>query len=150
MTVIAWDGKYIAADRLAEYCGLGSKVTKLHTSKNGDCVIGFTGGLENGLGLMEWFNNGAVKEEWPDWQKTEDWCRLIIAASDVVFAYERLPYRIVVNEGFAAFGSGRDYALGAMAQGADAIEAVGIASNFCTTCGYGIDAYELETMRKIR
>ena len=149
MSIIAWDRKIIAADKMSEYCGLATQVTKLRISKNRNAIIGFTGGYENGLGLIEWFENGENAKDWPDWQKSEDWCRFIVAVSNHVYSYEKLPYAQGNDNPFMAWGSGRDYALGAMAQGANAIEAVKIACNFCVSCGLGVDAFELATMKRI-
>ena len=48
------------------------------------------------------------------------------------------------------WGDGQEVAMGALAMGADAIKAVEITSKYCDSCGCGIDAYNLETMEKIR
>jgi ATP-dependent protease HslVU (ClpYQ) peptidase subunit len=52
--------------------------------------------------------------------------------------------RQVVEDPFMAWGSGRDFALGAMAMGATAREAVAVACRFNVYCGNGIDAFDLK------
>jgi len=150
MTVIAWDGKIIAADKQASHCGLKREVTKLFISTKGNEVLGFSQDYENGLGLIEWYNEGAVRRDWPAWQTETSWGRLVVAGHKYLFCYEQLPFKQLYSVDPTAFGSGRDFALGAMAAGADAIRAVEIACRFSDSCGMGIDAYDLETMQKIR
>jgi len=45
---------------------------------------------------------------------------------------------------FMAWGSGRDYAMGAMEMGADARRAVEVTNVHSTDCGFGVEAYDLE------
>jgi ATP-dependent protease HslVU (ClpYQ) peptidase subunit len=65
---------------------------------------------------------------------------IVVPPKGKPFYFEQLPFKQIIEEKFAAWGSGRDFALGALAKGADAIEAVRIASRFCTSCGMGIDS----------
>lgn len=52
---------------------------------------------------------------------------------------------MVMNEaGIYVFGSGRDFALGALAMGASAYEAVKAAITFDITCGIGVDTLTLD------
>lgn len=142
MTVIAWDGKTLAADRQSTCAGMRSTTAKIRHLPDGDYAA-CTGGSDVCHMLVEWYKNGAKPSEWPAVQATDDWARLIIASKDGVVFYERHPVAMLVRDKFIAFGSGRDFAMGAMAAGATASEAVDIASRFSTSCGLGVDEVTL-------
>lgn len=48
----------------------------------------------------------------------------------------------LVFDRFMAWGSGRDFAMGAMEMGASAYRAVEVAIRHSTGCGYGIDLFD--------
>lgn len=139
MSVIAWDGRYFVADRMASSGELKGRATKLHKSADDKHCFGFVGALDSGLMLKQWWERGARQDEWPAFQSTDNWCRLIVL--DVfkrrVFTYERHPVAIPCEDKFDAWGSGCELAIGAMAAGASALRAVQIASQHCNTCGLG-------------
>ena len=142
MTIIAWDGHTLAADKQATAGELRTRVTKIMRLKSGE-ILAMSGELAPGLTVAEWYKNGADPKEWPEFQRTEAWSRLIVASSSGAFFYEQFPVKIHVEEPFAAWGSGRDFALGAMERGATAIEAVEVASKFCCQCGLGVDFFDI-------
>lgn len=144
MTVIAWDGKSLAADRQRTNADAKSQVTKIFEVKNPDTlateIIGCTGDEDALLSMIDWYTKkGKGKDTFPEIQATDRWARLIVARPGKLVYFDRSPHEIQVNEAFAAFGSGRDYALGAMSMGADAKTAVEIASRYCVYCGLGVD-----------
>ncbi len=143
MTVIAWDGKRLAADRQATNADMRAKVSKARRLSGG-CVVAFTGELEKGLVLTRWYEEGALPERWPAFQKTDDWTRLIIADANGVRVYEKELVPQTFDETFMAWGSGRDFAMGAMAMGADAKQAVEVASMFNVYCGGGVEVFDLQ------
>lgn len=140
MSVIAWDGKMLAADRMAVSFDLAVPVCKIE--RLGNEVLAWTGTQEHGLLLLVWYRNGAKPAEWPAFQRTDDWTRLVIASANGVRFYEREPIPQTVSSKRAAWGSGRDFALGAMEMGATAYQAIITASSFSINCGCGVDAYE--------
>lgn len=144
MSVIAWDGKSLAADRQCTTADLRALVSKIRRLSDGT-VLAWTGKHEMGLALARWYEEGADRAKWPKFQEDkEDWCRLIVATnSGRVIFYEQLPEPQEVLDTFMAWGSGRDFAIGAMGMGADARTAVEIASRFSVGCGYGVDVFEL-------
>lgn len=142
MSVIAWDGKTLAADRQATNCDMRAPITKIWRGPHG-AAIGITGDMARGLLLRKWFEDGADLARYPIDNNCDDWARLIVASSSGLVCYERLPVPLPVESTFLAFGSGRDYAMGAMAMGADARQAVEVASRFCTGCGLGIDSFDV-------
>lgn len=145
MSIVAWDGKSIAADRMSENVGLAGSCTKLY--KINDTILGFTGSLGEGLALIEWAKNGLNPDKYPSFQGTDRWTRLILASKHGVVFYEQACIPIPVNTRFAAWGNGRDLALGAMAHGATAREAVKITSKYNVYCGNGIDEFKLNRIR---
>lgn len=142
MTVIAWDGKTLAADKQGTSCGLKITLTKIKKLENG-AVVAWTGKNEHGIELSRWYLDGADPEKWPAYQGTEDWTRLIVADKGKVFSFEQRPVPQPVEDPIQAWGCGRDFALGAMALGANAVGAVEIASRFADGCGMGVDAFDV-------
>lgn len=148
MSVISYDGEVIAADRQATCSDCKTVCEKLFRI-DPLTVVGVTGDIEVGLELIEWFKAGSKIEDWPEIQSKENWSRLIVAgrkkpgARPYCYFFETRPYAQIVRAKFAAWGSGRDYALGAMSMGADAIHSVRVASKHSTGCGLGITAFKL-------
>lgn len=141
MTVIAWDGNTIAADSLANDAGLVRIVHKLLRVNDG--VIAVTGSMDQGLELQAWFEQGADPAKWPEFQKKDDWTRLIRATREGCWWYERTPYPQRVIAPFTAFGSGRDFAIAAMHMGKSTREAVELACELTTECAGPVDVIEL-------
>lgn len=119
MTVIAWDGKTLAADKQRNYMGTISRCTKIRRLASGE-VAAIAGNEATGLVLIDWYVRGSNPAEWPEAQKTDDWARLVIASKAGLKYYEKQPIAIESQEPFFAFGTGMDVALGAMAMGATA------------------------------
>ncbi len=145
MTIIVWDGVTLAADKQSTTAGLKRRVTKIFEI-NGN-LVGFSGDWDYAQALKRWFMNGCKPEEHPKHQDHNDnWVgMLVITPSKQVFKYERSPYPMDFTEaGAHCIGSGRDYAYGALAMGADARTAVKVACTLDTGCGMGIDFLTFE------
>lgn len=139
MSVIAWDGKTVAADKRATCAGVPFTTTKLRRLPSGE-ILGWTGEQDAGEMLAKWYADGADTKHWPEFQSDKDmWCRLIVVGKSGVRFYERQPVPVLVEDRMAAWGSGRDFALAAMYLGKSAREAVEVAIAFDTGCGNGID-----------
>lgn len=152
MSVIVWDGKTLAADRQGTTHEMRITEPKLrvlvfdpHTTPGPSvAVCAWTGVSVYGQELAQWYFDGADKSKYPEFQKDkEDWCRLIVADTDGCRHYERTPYPLTVNDPYMAWGGGRDFAMGALAMGADARKAVEVTNLFSIGCGGGVDAYDL-------
>lgn len=137
MTVIAWDGKSIAADRRAERGGVVCIATKLIKGRDG-WMLATCGRMDQGIALKNWFNDGAEPKTYPAFMKDDD-TTLIAIKGKQVRVWESLPEPSSYNDKFSAWGSGAEFAIGAMAAGATALEAVKIAGKHCVTCGNGYD-----------
>lgn len=144
MTVIAWDGQTLAADKRLNCQGLRRTATKIF--RIGNSLYGCAGNASQARAIRHWLESGADPAEWPDKQDTDDFdCTLLqIAPGPVVMLYAHTPYPIVLEDEQFAAGSGRDYALAAMHLGCDARRAVAVASHFETSCGDGIDSLSLQ------
>jgi len=153
MTTIAWRDQTLAADRWANSGDVLRLTTKLRRLKDAQnkiwAVVAWVGTEAQGLTLADWYHNGADPKDWPAFQQGEEWTRLIVmeqrrlGAGVSIFEFEKLPCALEVsqNNPHWAWGSGREFALGAMDQGASAVEAVEIASAFDPFSGGGVDEY---------
>ena len=137
MTVIAWDGKSLAADKAATSVGYSRTVTKIHRVPQG--VVGFAGNGEDALELLNWFQQGAKAEDYPKWDKDSTTSAMLAKPDGTCWSYGRLPYPQQCEDAFDAMGAGRDYALAAMYLGSSAEEAVRVACALDVTCGKGVD-----------
>ena len=144
MTVIAWDGKTLAADKLACFGATKGTVTKIHRVY--DCLIGVTGNLSMGMELIDWFKDGAIHKDYPAGNREENsGSSLIVVKPDkTVWKYESTPHPFKVEGEFCAFGSGDESAMIAMDCGCDARRAVEVTCKYNTGCGNGIDVLEFK------
>jgi len=143
MTVIAWDGKSLAVDRRGTSMGLAVILKKYKTLESGEIAV-WCGSNDQGLMLADWYEKGADIETWPKFQKHDEWSDLVIASNSGIKSFERHPVAQVMEDKLQAWGSGRDFALGAMQNGATAEEAVRVASQFNVYCGGGVDIFHFE------
>lgn len=138
MSVIAWDGKVVAADRQATGGEMRRATKKIRRIGTGE-ILACTGDEAGGLEMMRWYEDGADRAKWPAAQNTDRWTRLIVIDRRGARVYEQACEPIIIRKPFMAWGSGRDFAMGAMAVGADARRAVQVANRFNCYCGMGID-----------
>lgn len=143
VSVVAWRDGVIAADRQGTCSDMRLLSVKMRRLPSG-VVVAWTGTQSQGLILADWYEAGADPAAWPKFQEDkDDWTRLIVASKAGVYCYERHPRREEQIDPFLAWGSGRDFAMGAMAQGASAARAVEVASQYSVGCGMGVDVMEL-------
>lgn len=142
MTVIAWDGRTLAADKRVSYGNMSRTTTKIR--RVGDCLVGIAGSGSIGLAVVEWLGNGADPAAFPKLQEdADDHANVLVIRPDgCIEEYARTAYPTVYEDKFAAIGSGRDFAVAAMHLGKTAREAVEVACLFDTGCGNGIDTLE--------
>lgn len=149
MSVVAWDGRTLAADKQATSSSKIAVVTKIRRLTSGE-VVAWTGSADCGLLMAKWYEDGADPEKWPDFQKDKDaWTRLIVASSTGAKFYEQRLVAIPVEDKFMAWGAGQDFALGAMAMGADARRAVEVAIRYSDSCGCGVDSFEVTHLKVV-
>jgi ATP-dependent protease HslVU (ClpYQ) peptidase subunit len=142
MTVIAWDGKTLAADKLGDAGGLRRTITKIHRFENG--LFGSSGLGSHAAHMFDWIKSGAHPEDVPAFQLTDEYQSVMVVRNDgTVWLYGQSAYPFRIEDPFHAIGSGRDFAIAAMYLGFGAQHAVHVASQFDTGCGGGIDTLEL-------
>lgn len=142
MTVIAWDGKILAADRRADSAGWKTmKTCKIFAHDAYLC--GFAGDHAVAMELVAWFKGDRNPDNYPKFLNPEgkSWARLVCIdpLTGKIDLYETTPFPLEMETPIFAMGSGRDFALAAMHLGESAIGAVSAASYFDTGCGNGVD-----------
>jgi len=142
MTVVAYDGRSLAADKQSVCGGRCSTTTKIWRLDTGE-VAAITGMQAMGQMLVEWYKQGADPATWPIPDSEENDCvRLIVAdVSGCKFYEQAIP--LAVEDAFGAWGSGADFAVTAMYLGKSAREAVELTCLFAVGCGNGVDAFDL-------
>lgn len=147
MTVIAWDGVTLAADKRMSDNGYPATVTKIHRAPDG-ALLGGSGNSDALVALRGWYCNGAIRSEYPDNRVGDDKCKaclLVITPEAKVMLYLTGPDPVEIEDRMFATGSGADFALAAMHLGHDAKKAVEVACVLDTGCGNGIDTLTLES-----
>ena len=143
MTVIAWDGKTLAADKQTSFGSTKTTTTKIF--KIYGALIGSAGISVHCAAMAEWFRGGRIEDKFPAFQKNNDTSVDVICIEPDgrchVFQTSHIP--VLIEEKFMALGSGSNYALGAMYLGKTAREAVDVACALDSGCGRGIDTLEL-------
>jgi hypothetical protein len=138
VTTIAWDGRTIAADRRT---AKGMSVGKLFRLKDGSIVAG-AGFHDQVVEIVAWIKGGCRESKRPALPDSDpESSDLLIACPDGTAYWLTWPYlrRVKVIEGFAAVGSGAEYAIGALEMGASAAQAVEIAARHDDATGNGVD-----------
>ncbi len=141
MTVIAFDGKTVAADKRATNGTLIMTTTKIF--RVGDAICASAGDTDKCAEMLAWFRSGAKPEEFPPGNRGDDWSGLLVIRPGEILKYERTPYPMKIEDRFVAIGCGRDFALAAMHLGHDARAAVEVAIALDSGCGNGIDTMTL-------
>lgn len=143
MTTVAWDGKTLAADKLATSSGMRITVTKLFRARG--CLVAAAGDLDRINESVAWFAAGADPKNMPPYARdNNDYVGMLVIEKDgSILKYERSAVPFKIESPFMAIGSGRDYAMAAMHLGKSASEAVAVAIALDCNSGNGIDTMEL-------
>lgn len=144
MTVIAWDGKTLAADKQMG-TDFPRMVTKIRRTKAGE-LLGASGWMGQSVVLMDWWEAGADPATFSAEQKDDakSSTLLIIKPDGSIWSLCGTPKPYRIEEDFHSIGSGRDFAAAAMFMGRSAEQAVKVAIALCGSCGGGVDILELE------
>jgi len=143
MSVIVWDGKTLAADTLATNGNLKRYTTKVW--RMGDRLVGGAGTATGIQAMLDWIEGGMKREAFPKEDTSEDsvvvW---VVHKNGYVAKFEGGPYPITYHDETWADGSGRDFAYGAMAMGADAAKAVEVACLYDAYCGGKVETVSFD------
>jgi len=137
MTVIAWDGRMVAADGLGVADGRRSfRASEKIVEKDGVvyATTGRMGPLQDAW--IAWYEAGAdPANPPPQGGAAEDCGNFIVFKHAKCFIFSHVVPYACEEVAPCAFGSGGDYAMGAMIAGADAERAVEIAIMCDVNCG---------------
>lgn len=147
MTVIAFDGSTLAADKQTCYGPLIRTTTKIH--RVGDLLVGCAGDTATSVEFVEWVRRGRRADDFPKKQLDDKTSvsAVVIEADGSISSYDTAPYPIRIEDDQFAIGSGRDFALAAMHLGLSAHDAVEVAAVFDNTCGNGVDTLQLRSLQ---
>jgi hypothetical protein len=144
MTVIAWDGKTLAADRLSTQYSLKQTTNKIFKANiNGvTTLLGITGDAVTGMKIVRHLVYG---DEYPENGNSENSHAACIAIDKTgIYKYNHLDTPIKLLDEKMAFGSGQDFALACMKCGLTAIQAVEMTNTLSSACGNGYDFFTLD------
>lgn len=142
MTTIAWDGKTLAADKQATFSDRAHSVTKIHRGKGR--LYGFSGTCELKNAWINWHQRGADPDKCPKIPDGLSVTLIVITQDGAITLYCDSGNGSTFDKGQPfAIGSGQDYAMAAMVSGANARQAVLLASELDLFSGLGVDSLEL-------
>jgi hypothetical protein len=142
VTVIAWDGKTLAADRRAITCGRVFSVTKVF--RVGAYLVGISGCFSYAGQYLAWLADGRDPAKYPKQELNSELYMIVVHRDGTVERFEASGYPVKVEEQHFAGGSGCDFAIAALACGKTAREAVEIACLLSSECGNGVDTLAFE------
>lgn len=146
MTIIACDGRYVAADGMKLW---GNEIRSLNHKKLTVCegyVLGYAGSAPMQNAVTSWYCNGADVEKLPKtFDPDTDWTLLRISRDLILKMSNKHPYPEEF-EAPIAIGAGMDIATGMMWAGKSAVEAVEMVNARCNTSGGEIQIIDLYTL----
>lgn len=143
MSVVAYDGVTIAADRMMS--GQSDAYATCKLFQHGGWTWGVVGNGYHMQELKAWIMKGCNADTFPACQRGEQYATALGVEHTTgrVCEIGKSPYPIEVLSIPVAIGSGCEYARAAMLLGLDAVKAVEFASKHVYTCGMGIDSEQI-------
>lgn len=141
MTTVAWDGETLAADRKMGDRYNVQKIFPVPTGFAAGC-----GDYDSVIEIVQWLRDGEPRDSVPVLQEKDDdgdsCAEVVVVDRKGRIDWLTWPYlrRIRLHERFVAIGSGEEVAIGAMAFGATARQAVAVACRYDPNTGQGIDS----------
>ena len=141
MTTIAYKDGVLAADSACVCDGVyEGRVEKVVRSNALNAYIAVSGNLANQAIFQRWLESGARESEKPE---LDDFSAMVVRGDGAVTQYDKLLEEFRIYGEFFAIGSGRELAVGAMAAGATAVEAVEVACRFDTSSHGPVDVFDV-------
>lgn len=139
MSTIAYKDGVLAADTACICNGVyEGRISKTERCLDGT-IVAVTGDAAALAPFRDWISSGSKKDERPN---VEDFSGLVVRPGGSVRNYDTHFVPLDITADFYAIGSGRDIALGAMAAGASAKEAVEIACRYDVGSRAPVEVYE--------
>lgn len=134
MTIIAWRDGIVAADSLATSDDVvtSRKFKKIRRMADGR-VAAMMGAAVGAQEILRWIEGGEVGEQ-PRFEGEKS-ATVVVIGPEGLTSYDEYGKELISEAPYRAFGCGRDLALGAMAAGATAEEAVRAACEHSVYCG---------------
>lgn len=152
MTIIAFDGTLVSADRAGFFGNLRSPTTEEKLFILGQHVYGFCGQLRLMPPLLDWVRNGADPKNFPSFleadQRTSSCLLRFNQHGECTSFSADSPYPEEEPKKWA-WGSGEQIAIGAMAAGADAPNAVNIVQRYHPFTGNGIQTINVLLLEEV-
>lgn len=144
MTTIAWDGRYLASDKLANVGDVRRSVRKIIKTAKGELL--FSGGnFDTITALFDWYIGDKGGDEFYKIQKENDWQPLnVICRDGAIYRYEKHPIPFRIEDRLVTAGSGSHFAMAFMSMGLSAAEAVARTIALDPYSGGGIDILSLD------
>lgn len=144
MTVVCYKDGVMAADSNVVYGNLiiGSAQKVLKTDDG--FLVGGSGNLANLAMFFDWFQNEDEGKPSLDELKLEDIDVITVDPDGNVFIIDSSGWPMEIKADYYVSGTGSQIAMGAMAQGATAIQAVELACKFVPGCGGDIQVVKLK------
>lgn len=143
MTVIAWDGTTLAADKQCTLYGCPSTVTKIFRVPDG--LLGLMGSEPHARAILAWFQNG-MSGAYPhpfDNDVEHRGEAILITPQREIRKFYLGPHYAIQEDKCGAWGGGGDFAAAALYLGETARRAVEVACALHVNCGMGIDTLTL-------
>lgn len=134
MTVAAWDGRFLAADRMAAVDGWKFEETKLFLLPDGSAFVG-AGHAEVVREVRNWL---AGESEKPTNMPSDGFVAIHVRSDGSAWSLESRLVPMPI-EGHYAIGSGEKFAVTVMHLGGAAPEAVLVANELCSGADFGVD-----------
>lgn len=143
MTTIAWDGRYLAADRQVTFGNIANaEVTKVVKRKKDGAVAAAAGNSVEAADFRKWFLKGEKGKRPSMGTEADNSSGLIIYPDGKLVIHEWKGSYEATSPKYTN-GSGWEIALGAMLAGASAEEAVRLTSTVDGMTGSSVDVVEL-------
>lgn len=139
MTIIVWDGRTLAADCQGTYGD--ARIWRNKITRRADGTLIATAGSFSLAQAMvnHLFGDPGSRPNWPT-AVTDESADVICVDPDarVTWYTHFRPVAIELHQAQMAWGCGREFAMGALAMGANAVRAVEVAIELCPGCGLGV------------
>lgn len=150
MTTIAYRDGVLAADSKAyggRYCASPGEKVKLHRITDGRCAGWIVGISTNNVGgdamILDWINRGAPLPTTSDTKPDQFIVLAVDPGGSLHLANDNYAFSGPIKADRYAVGSGADFALGAMAMGATAEQAIEVASSLDPHTGGTVTALRI-------
>lgn len=144
----------MAADRLltVDYDTFSGYTQKIIKHESG-AMLGLSGNYSQFEAMLYWFqhNTDGLSDPRTVKEKFGDVAGILVTSDEKVWTLENdifVPCPTYKLRKYTAKGQGASFALGAMANGADAVLAVEIAIEHCNSCGGNVDVLMHDGVRK--